>query len=294
MGVVTASSSLASQPLSVAVLLATLAAACLHATWNAIAHWIPDKTVSFTLVNLGSILCGVPLICLAAPPDPRSWVWLGASSALHLAYNGLLMASYRLGDLSQTYPLARGTSPLVVTLAAAIFLGELPAASQIAGVLLISGGLALLVFWGYRTHPASPAAIRTAVGTGLMIAAYTTCDGVGVRAAGSTLGYIGWLMVLGQFGVPMLAVAQRGRGLWKELRPYLLLGLSGGLFSVLGYGLILWAQTRGGLADIAALRESSIIIGALIGALLFKEGFGRARIVATCAVAAGIAVMYLR
>ncbi|MEC3917864.1 DMT family transporter [Nocardia sp. CDC160] len=277
----------------VIVLVGTLFAAVLHASWNAIAHKIPDKTVAFTLVNLGSMIGGIPLVCLAPIPDPRSWIFLGASAALHLAYNGLLMASYRLGDLSQTYPLARGTSPLVVTLAAAVFLGELPSAGQISGVLLISTGLACLVGWGYRAHPARPTAIYAALATGLMIASYTTVDGVGVRLSHSTLGYIGWLMLLGEFGVPLAALTQRRRALLTDLRPFWLLGLTGGLCSVLAYGIILWAQTRADLADVAALRESSIIVGALIGTLWFKESFGAPRIVATCAVTAGIALMYL-
>ncbi|RDI48198.1 DMT family transporter [Nocardia mexicana] len=290
MGVLAASTT---QSPSAAVLAATLVAAVLHASWNAIAHWIPDKTASLTIVNLGGLLCAIPLVLVAMGPDRESWPYLAASTALHVAYNCLLMVSYRLGDLSQTYPLARGTSPLVVTLLAAIFLGEMPRPGQIAGVLLVSAGLACLVFWGRRTHPSSPAAVGAAVATGLMIAAYTTVDGIGVRLADSTLGYAAWLMLLEQMAVPTAAFALRGRKLWYEIRPVWHIGLAGGAMSVLAYGLVLWAQTRSALADVAALRETSIIAGALIGTLLFRERFGTARVVATCAVAGGIAVMYL-
>ncbi|MBF6328878.1 EamA family transporter [Nocardia transvalensis] len=279
--------------MSPAVLAATLLAALLHASWNAIAHWIPDKTASFTIVNLGGLVCAVPLLFLAAIPDLRSWPYLLGSVALHVTYNCLLMMSYRLGDLSQTYPLARGTSPLVVTVLAAVLLGETSRPGQLAGVLLISAGLACLVFWGHRTNPSRPAAVVAAVATGIMIAGYTTVDGVGVRLSGSTLGYIAWLMTLEQIAVPAAAFAWRGRKLWDEIRPVWHIGLLGGVLSVFAYGLILWAQTRGALADVAALRESSIIAGALIGTVLFKESFGAARIAATCAVTGGIAVMYL-
>ncbi|MBB5913881.1 drug/metabolite transporter (DMT)-like permease [Nocardia transvalensis] len=275
------------------MLFATLVAAVLHASWNAVAHWIPDKTASLTIVNLGGLLCAVPLVSVAAAPDAASWPYLAASTVLHVAYNCLLMTSYRLGDLSQTYPLARGTSPLVVTLLAAALLGETPRHGQIAGVLLISAGLACLVFWGHRTHPSRPAAVGAAVATGLMIAAYTTVDGAGVRLAGSTLGYIAWLMMLEQTAIPAAAFAWRGRKLWYEIRPVWHIGIAGGAMSVAAYGLVLWAQTRSALADVAALRESSIIVGALLGTFLFKERFGAARVLATCAVAVGIAVMYL-
>ncbi|MEV6771179.1 DMT family transporter [Nocardia sp. NPDC051030] len=275
------------------VLAATLVAACGHAAWNAIAHWVPDKLVSITLVNAGGSLCAIPLVLLAAPPDSRSWWYLGASVILHIFYNVLLMASYRLGDLSQTYPLARGTSPLVVTLVAALLFNETPRGGQVAGVLLISIGLGCLVFWGHRTNPSRPAAVGAAVLTGTMIAAYTTVDGIGVRESGSTLGYIGWLMLLEGFAVPAYALYARRNDLWSDLRPVWHIGLTGGVLSFLAYGLILWAQTRGALADIAALRESSIIVGALIGTLLFGERFGVPRVMATIAVVAGIGTIYL-
>ncbi|MBF6062964.1 EamA family transporter [Nocardia terpenica] len=279
--------------MGVDVMIATLVAACLHAAWNAIAHWIPDKTVSISLVNIGGALCGIPMLLLAPAPDRQSWILLGVSAVLHVFYNGLLVTSYRLGDLSQTYPLARGTSPLVVTLLAVLVLGETPTAGQLGGVLLISAGLGCLVFWGRRTDPARPAAVGAAIATGLMIAAYTTVDGVGVRHAHSTLGYIGWLMLLEGIALPAYLFARRGRKLVLEARPVWRIGLTGGALSTAAYGLVLWAQTRGALADVAALRESSIIVGALIGAVYFKEGFGPARVIATCAVTAGIATMYL-
>ncbi len=273
------------------MIVATLLAALLHASWNAIAHWIPDKTASVAIISLGGLICVTPLVFLADPPAAAAWPYLIASVVVHLAYNALLMTSYRLGDLSQTYPLARGTSPLVVTVLAATLIGETPSVRQLCGVLLISAGLASLVFWGYRENPSRPATIAAAVGTGLMIAAYTTIDGVGVRRAESTLGYIGWLMLLEQVTIVAFATVVRGREMWVRSRPIWHIGLLGGAMAVLAYGLVLWAQTRGALADVAALRETSIIIGALIGTIWFKESFGGARVAATCAVFAGIAVM---
>src|SRR5262245_36620073 len=133
---------------SLSFLIATLIAACAHAGWNAIAHGITDKLTSFTLVNAGCLLCGIPLVCVAAPPSPRAWGFLALSVLIHVGYNALLMLSYRLGEFGQVYPLARGTSPLVVTVLAAVFVGERPGAGQLAGVVLISAGLGCLVFWG--------------------------------------------------------------------------------------------------------------------------------------------------
>ena len=279
-----------STTLSLAVTLAVIAAAVTHAAWNAIAHGIKDQTLAFALIGAGGIAAGIPLVIVAAMPHGDCWPYLLGSVAIHVFYNLLLMRCYRLGEFSQVYPLARGTSPLVVTILAAIFIHEHLARPQIAGVLVVSGGLATLVLAGRRP---GRAAFAAAVGTGLIIAAYTTVDGVGVRLSGSPVGYIGWLMVLECLCVPMFAVFRRRDVLLKQPKRILLVGLAAGALSVLAYGLVLWAQTRGALAPIAALRETSVIFGAIIGTLIFREPFGRTRIAATVLVAAGIVLLNL-
>jgi len=276
--------------LSLSVTLAVLAAAVTHATWNAIAHGIKDQTLAFALIGVGGIVVAIPLVIFAAAPRPDCWPYLAASIVIHVFYNLLLMQCYRLGEFGQVYPLARGTSPLVVTILAAIFVHEHLALPQIAGVLVVSGGLATLVVAGRRP---SRAAFLAAIGTGLTIAAYTTVDGVGVRLSHSPIGYIGWLMLLESLGVPMFALIRRRDVLLKQRPRILLSGLAAGALSVLAYGLVLWAQTRGALAPIAALRETSVIFGAIIATLVFREPFGRTRIAATILVAAGILILNL-
>jgi len=277
-----------STTLSLTVTFAVIAAAVTHAVWNAIAHGIKDQTLAFALIGVGGIAIGIPLVIVAAMPRSDCWPYLLGSVVIHVFYNLLLMRCYRLGEFSQVYPLARGTSPLVVTILAAIFIHEHLALAQIAGVLVVSAGLATLVLAGRRP---GRAAFLAAVGTGLTIAAYTTVDGVGVRLSGSPVGYIGWLMVLESLCVPMFAVVRRRDVLLKQPKRILLAGLAAGALSVLAYGLVLWAQTRGALAPIAALRETSVIFGAIIGTLIFREPFGRTRITATVLVAAGIILL---
>jgi drug/metabolite transporter (DMT)-like permease len=129
--------------------------------------------------------------------------------------------------------------------------------------------------------------------TGVVIAAYTTVDGLGVRSAGSVAGYAGWLFLLQGPALPLAAVVSRRRQLWTQMRPHLWRGLAGGVLSLAAYGLVLWAQTRGALAPIAALRETSVIVGAVIGAVVFGEKFGRWRIAATVLVAGGVVLVTL-
>jgi drug/metabolite transporter (DMT)-like permease len=190
----------------------------------------------------------------------------------------------------------------VVTVLAAVFAAEIPSPTHIAGVVVISAGLGSLVFARGPNRSGlagGRAALLAAVGTGLTIASYTVVDGFGVRRSHSAAGYTGWLILLESLDSAIIAVV------WRWFRPTgasrnvfagqsartLATGCLAGALSLLAYGLVLWAQTRGALAPIAAVRETSIIFGAIIGALMFHERFGRVRIVAAAVVVAGIALV---
>jgi drug/metabolite transporter (DMT)-like permease len=285
--------------LPASVTVAVLIAAVTHAIWNAIAHGIKDQhgnkdqMLAFALIGVGGIVVAIPLVIVAPFPHGDCWPYLMGSVGIHIFYNLGLMRAYRFGEFGQVYPLARGTSPLVVTILAAVFVHEKPTVPMLAGVLVVSAGLATLVLAGKSP---GRAALLAAIGTGLTIAAYTTVDGVGVRASGSPAGYIGWLMLLENLGIPLFALIKRRTAvkehvLAKQSRRTLLAGLLAGALSVLAYGLVLWAQTRGALAPIAALRETSVIFGAIIATVVFREPFGRTRIVATAVVFAGIVLL---
>ncbi|MFF0560579.1 EamA family transporter [Streptomyces sp. NPDC004266] len=275
------------------VTLAVLVAAVTHAGWNAIAHGIKDQLLSFTLISGGGALVGAVLACFAPLPAAGAWPYLLASALLHIGYYALLMRSFSLGDFGQMYPIARGTAPLVVTVLAAVLLHEVPDGWQLLGVAVACAGLTGLALWGIRGKDARPhwPALLAAGATGLSIALYTVVDGVGVRASGTPLGYIGWLMVLEGLAIPAYALWTRRAALLPQLRPYAARGLLGAVLSVAAYALVLWAQTKAPLAPIAALRESSIIVGAAIGALFFKERFGAPRVAAAGLMVVGIGLM---
>ncbi|GAA3191237.1 MULTISPECIES: DMT family transporter [Streptomyces] len=275
------------------VVVAVLIAAVTHASWNAIAHGIRDQLLAFTLVGGAGAVCGLVLLPFTPLPAAAAWPYLIGSAVLHVVYQALLMQSFRLGEFGQMYPIARGTAPLVVTVLAALFVGEVPGPWALAGVALASAGLLGVALWGLRGSGARPQwpALLAALATGLSIASYTTVDGLGVRASGSSLGYIAWLMLLEGIAIPLWALVVRRRQLLVQLKPFALRGAAGGVLSVFAYGLVLWAQTQAALAPIAALRESSIIVGAAIGALFFKERFGAPRIAAAGLMVVGIGLM---
>jgi drug/metabolite transporter (DMT)-like permease len=272
---------------------AVLLAAVLHAVWNALAHAIGDQLVGFALMGVAVTLGGAGLVLAAEAPSRASWPFLAGSAALHVTYNLLLMRCYRLGEFGQVYPLARGTSPWLVALAAAVLVGEQLSVVRLVGILVISLGLGTLVFAGGVPTRAARPAIAAAVLTGVAIAAYTTLDGLGVRSADTVAGYTGWLFLLQGPVLPLAAAVARRGLLWRQVRPHLVAGLVGGALSLAAYALVLWAQTRGALAPIAALRETSVIVGAVIGAVLFGERFGCWRIAATVLVAGGVVLVTL-
>jgi len=221
----------------------------------------------------------------------------------------VLIAAYRLGDFNQTYPIARGLGPLVVAVVAVLALGERLAPLPAAGVILIAGAVALLGLTPWRQVRTNRAAVVAAVGTGLTIATYTLIDGIGVRRSGSPAGYTLWLVGLqGLLTVAVIVLARRvrragratsaGPGMTRPVAradtgsvgAWTLAGAAA-VMSILAYGLVLWAQTRGALASVAALRESSVVVAAAIGAMFFDEPMGRMRVLASAAVAAGVVLL---
>jgi len=244
------------------------------------------------LLDLTAMVLSALLLPLGDRPAPASWGLLGLSVLLHTGYKVLLMQSYQVGDLNQVYPLARGTAPLLVAVVAGLFLGERLGPWQLAGVVGVCGGLVLLLEWGRAARHTRPM-VGLALATGIAIAAYTITDGLGVRRSGTDLGYVAWLFLLGGLPIPLYTVAVHRRRLATRVRDRLGVGVVAGALSLGAYGLVIWAQRRGALAVVAALRETSVLVAALIGSLLFREQFGSRRVMAAACIATGIVCLNL-
>ncbi len=278
--------------MSLSIVFAVLFSALLHATWNSLAHAISDRLVGFALIGVACAVGGGLMVAFAGMPPAGAWPFIIASAALHVVYNLLLLASYELGEFSQMYPLARGTSPWVVALVSVVVLGrELPI-TELLGVLAVSAGLIALVFIGGLPGRKDLPALIAAMLTGLAIASYTVVDGLGVMHA-PLFAYTGWLFLLQGPPIAVLAAIRRGRLLPAAVRASAVSGLAGGAISIVAYTIVLWAQTSGALAPIAALRETSIVFGALIGALFLGERLGARRAIAAGVVLAGVVLISL-
>ncbi len=271
-------------------LVLTLSAAVMHASWNAIVKVGMDRAMVLALIALAHTIVGAVMIAVAGIPDPASWAFILASTLLHYGYYVCLHHAYRLGDLSQVYPLARGVAPLLVALGAWAFAGEALPAAGWAAIGLASVGISAIALsrrGGMWDHP--PTLFFT-LATGVIIAAYSVVDGIGVRASGSPFAYMGWLFVW-EFPVTVFVMLRRGRSLRTVPMSSVVKGLAGGLLSVAAYSLVIYAATLAPLAAISAVRESSVIIAALIGTLLLGESHWRQRCGAALVVAVGIAFL---
>lgn len=268
----------------------TLLSAVLHATWNAMAHAVTDRLIGFAWIGtVYTIVCAPAALVLGFPPS-STWPYVVASAAIHVLYQLLLMTSYQLGEFSQVYPLARGTAPWVVAIIEIVVLGQHLHIVALIGVLVISVGLVSLVLHGGRLPRQQFPALGAAFATGLFIAAYTVVDAVAVSQA-PVLTYAAWMFLLQGPMLPLMAFMRRKTALPSQMRPALKPGLGGGLISLAAYALVLFAQTSGATAAVAALRETSIIVGALIGTLFFGERFGYRRAVAALFVAVGVVLL---
>ncbi len=276
--------------ITVPIVLIVIGAGALHAIWNAIAKYLDDRLAAFALIGIASTLGGGVLLALTGLPHGAAVPFAVASAVIHIGYDLALMNSYRLGAFNQVYPIARGTSPLVVALGAYVLAGERLNPVALAGVVILAAGLASLALSAGRLTRSELPAITAAVITGLVIASYTIVDGLGVRRAGDPYAYAGLLFFL--MGPVMPAVALwRRRGLGWLTGPAAGKGLLAGVLSLVAYGTVLWAQTRAPLAEVAAIRETSVVFAALIGMRLFAESFGTRRVAAAALVAAGIVLI---
>ena len=268
-----------------------LLAALLHAGWNAMAKSGGTAQYSIASYRLISAIVCLPLLFILPIPLRDSWLMLLASTVIHTAYYVTLSLSYRSGDLSQVYPLFRGLAPVLVVLGAALFAGELLSPGAMLGIGLVSAGLISITFAGGTFGTIPPLALRWGLATSVLIAAYTVADGIGVRAAGNPFSYIVWLFVLEPIPIGLWLLVKDRSGWFGYMRAKPGKICAGALAAASAYAMVIYAMSVAPMALVSSLRETSVIFAALIGSLLFREPFGRQRIVAAIMVCCGVVLI---
>ncbi len=268
-----------------------LLAALLHAGWNAMAKsgGTPQYSIaSYRLVN--AIWC-LPLLFFFPLPLAASWPMLLASTIIHTAYYYTLSKSYRSGDLSQVYPLFRGLAPVLVVLGAALMANEYLAAGAMLGIGLVSAGLISITFAGGALGKIPGPALRWGLATSVFIGAYTVADGMGVRAAGNPFSYILWLFIFEPIPIGLWLLATDRAGWFGYMRAKPGKIAAGALAAATAYAMVIYAMSVAPMAMVSSLRETSVIFAALIGTLMFREPFGRQRIIAAILVCLGVVLI---
>jgi drug/metabolite transporter (DMT)-like permease len=271
------------------ILLLPILAAVLHAVWNALVKTAGDRLVTLGFIAFTNVLTGLALLPFVDPPSQASWAFIAVSMLVKYAYYALVNLAYRAGDLSLVYPLARGFAPLAVTLGAAVLAGEYLSLPSLVGVVIACLGISSLAIGSIgRLHDSLP--IWLAIGTGLTIAIYTVCDGLGIRVSDSPFGFIAWIYIL-ELPVVLAVLWLRRHNLGHALATHWRYGSLAGLCAVVAYVLVLIASLHAPLSIVSALRETSVIIAAMIGTLLLGERPWLDRIAASTVVVGGVALM---
>jgi drug/metabolite transporter (DMT)-like permease len=270
----------------VAATFLALGSAALHAAWNLLVKTSSDRLLAawgFYLV--GGILF-LPFLPLVGVPGADTLPFLAASSVVHVVYVVALTRAYHHADFSLAYPLARGGGALVAALGGVLFLGDsLPGLAWLA-IAIIVGGLASLV----RPEVGRIALLWAGL-TAAMIGTYTTLDAAGARRS-TGLGY-GIAIVFGAGAVLSVVLIASGSAsrIGPALRAEWPRYLVGGVCSTLAYSMVLAGARLAPVGYVAALRESSVVLGAAAGWLFLHERLGRARLASAVVVTTGLVLL---
>ena len=274
------------------VLAAVLGAAFLHALWNALIKFGTSKLTSMLILTLVQGGMGL-LIALTRPfPDPQIWLWLLASGVFHAAYKLFLAFAYEQGDLSRVYPIARGAAPMVVLVISAVLLPDVIAAWEYIGILVLGLGI-LLMARGVFSSGESRRLVPLALGSAMATAGYSLVDGLGARASGDAVAYVGWLFTLDAVFFTPVCIALRGKSVLRASGKVWAIGGLAATASYGAYAIAVWAMTVAPIALVAALRETSILFAVLIGWLVFGERMDKQKAVAAALIVAGVIITRL-
>ena len=274
------------------VFAAVLLAAAAHAGWNAAIKRGLDPLVTTVLIALGAGVVAIPILAWVGLPAVAAWPWVTASVIVHLGYFAGLIEAYRAGDMSQVYPIARGAAPLLTALVSTAWLGERLGLLGWVGLLCLVGGVMMLSLrGGGDLARLDRRAVGFALFTALTVCAYTVIDGIGVRASGNALAYTAAAFFGNAVIMALYGLARRGEKLlaspWQMWRT----GLGGGALQFASYGVALWAMTIVPIAVVAALRETSVLFGALIAVVVLREPLRPSRMAAAVLIVAGLVMI---
>ncbi len=262
--------------------LLVLSAAVLHASWNAVVKAGTDRLVTTWVIVTMAAVVNLPIVAFAGLPRREVWWVIGVTIVVHVAYDLLLVAAYERVDLSIAYPIARGTAPVVTTIAGVALLGDRLTAFGLIGIAMVTAGLVVAATGRPLTHT------QWAFATGLMIATYTVVDGYGVRANGDAVSFISTSFILHAILLSAIVVLRRDRSTLVTAitaRPGRL--LFAGAANAGAYLFVMIAARVEPLGLVSGLRETSTLFGLLFASRFLGERVTRRQTIAIAVAATG-------
>lgn len=269
-----------------------LSAAVMHASWNALVKFSGDRFLLATFIQGMGTALGSVLVWYVPLPSSEAWPFLIASVIIHLTYHLTLIAAYKYGDLSFVYPLARGSAPILIALGAAIWAAEIPTAFGIIGIIMVSLGIMSMGLEKALRQRTNILPFMLALLVGIHIAAYSVVDGIGIRKT-DAFAYIVWLHALEGIPFYIWAIIKKPGEIAPFISAHWKSASIAGILAKLAYGLVLYAFVEGALASVTALRETSVLFAAIIGAVFLSEKFGWQRWMAAALIVTGVIILQL-
>lgn len=271
------------------VLIAILMGALMHASWNALVKSSQDKMLDTALIHLLCSVVALPFVFYFGLPSPPAWPFIALSMVIHVGYYFALAGAYQHGELGLAYPLMRGTAPLLVALSSMLLLGEALALQGWMGVALVCCGVLSLGAGAGKVQHRK--AVVFALSNAVLIAAYTVVDAQGARASGHVAQYVALLFALDGWPFALMVFWRRQGQVWGYVHQRWPVALGGAVASMGSYAIALWAMTVAPVAVVAALRETSVLFAAILGAWLLKEAWTHSRLLGTLAIVTGVVLL---
>jgi drug/metabolite transporter (DMT)-like permease len=268
-----------------------LFAALCHAGWSTIVkHHKSFSIMGMTCIV--EIIVFTPLVFFVPFPSLEIWYFILASVILHGFYRLSVIYSYKFGDLSFVYPIARGGSSLLIVIFTLIILQEQISSLGFVGILIVCIGIFLISY--SKNHKFNFSAFILAVSTALLITIYTIIDGVGVRLSENKFSFLFWLLLLN--GIPLLIISifSKERLLSNLNTKIIFWGIPAGILAILSYGIVVWSMQHLEIAYVSSIRETSIVLATIMGLIFLEEKKAKERILPAVLVVIGITIVYLQ
>ena len=269
-----------------------LIAALSHAICHSILKHNYNPLGILGITSIFEIIIFTPLVFFVPLPTPYIWSLVITSTLLHGFYRLLVMYSYRFGDLSFVYPVARGGSSLLLAIISLIYLTDKISILGFLAILIICFGLFLISHSKKNKFNKSAFVLGTL--TALMITSYSLVDGIGVRHSDNAYTYLYWMLLLNGTPPLIVSIMLKEKGLRKINKDLLIKGFGFGILAPLAYGLVVWCMQYLPIAYASSIRETSIIFATLIGFIVLREKDAKSRIVPAIFIVVGIGILYFQ